>query len=124
MDADDLLNSISFKINGCAFVVAKQLREGYLEKVYENALVHEMRKRGLRVAQQVPLEVLYSGVVVGHYIADIIVEGLILIELKATESITDAHVAQALNYLTTTKLPLCLILNFGEERVKIKRVRL
>lgn len=124
MDTDEFLNSISFRINGCAFSVAKQLRAGYLEKVYENALVHEMRKQGLSVTQQVPLDVYYDGVVVGHYIADIIVENCVLIELKATEGIVDAHIAQALNYLATTGLPLCLILNFGTAKVQIKRVRL
>lgn len=124
MDPDEFLNSISFRINGCAFAVAKQLRAGYLEKVYENALVYEMRKQGLTVSQQVQLEVFYDGVVVGHYIADIIVEETVLVELKATESINDAHIAQALNYLTTTGFPLCLILNFGSPKVQIKRVRL
>ena len=124
MDTDNFLNSISFRINGCAFAVAKQLRAGYLEKVYENALVYEMRKRGLDVQQQVSLDVYYDGIVVGHYIADVIVESCVLVELKATDDIVDAHVAQALNYLTTTKLPLCLILNFGASKVQVKRVRL
>jgi GxxExxY protein len=124
MNTDEFLNSVSFKVNGCAFAVANQLWAGYLEKVYENALVHEMRKQGLRVVQQVPLDVLYDGVVVGHYIADVIVENCILIELKAVEAISDAHVAQALNYQTTTVLPLWLILNFSASQLGIKRVRL
>jgi GxxExxY protein len=124
MITDEFMNSVSFKVNGCAFAVANQLRAGYLEKVYENALVYEMRKQGLDVAQQVPLDVLYDGVVVGRYVADIIVENCILVELKAAEAISDAHVAQALNYLTTTGLPLCLILNFGAPKLGIKRVRL
>ena len=118
------LNELLVRVLGCAVAVAKKLRPGYLEKVYENALVHEMRKQGLLVEQQVALDVFYDGVVVGQFSADVLVRNLIILELKSAEAIIDAHIAQALNYLTTTGWPLCLILNFGTPKLGIKRVRL
>lgn len=121
---EEELKELSGRILGCAITVAKKLRPGYLEKVYENALVHELRKQGLTIQRQVGLDVIYDDVVVGQYIADILVENLIILELKATDAITDEHIAQALNYLTTTGWPLCLILNFGTPKLGIKRVRL
>lgn len=119
---EERLNSISSRIIGCAFEVGCELGIGYVEKVYENALVHEMRKRGLRVGQQVPLEVHYDGVVVGEFFADLVVEGQVLVELKAAKGIEEAHLAQCLNYLKTTGFKLGLILNFGTTRVQVKRV--
>lgn len=118
------MNEVSGRVLGCAIKVAKALRPGYFEKVYENALVYEMRKQGLRVETQVRLDVWYEDIVVGHFIADVVVEGMMLLELKMASSICDAHISQALNYLTTTGLPLCLILNFGTPKLGIKRVRL
>ncbi len=118
------MNEISGRVLGCAIKVAKVLRPGYFEKVYENALVYEMRKQGLRVETQVRLDVCYEDIVVGQYIADVLVEGMMLLELKMTDDIGPAHISQALNYLTTTGLPLCLILNFGTSKLGIKRVRL
>lgn len=117
------INVVTEQILGCAFKVSNTLGVGYLEKVYENALAHEMRKCGLRVAQQVKLEVFYDGVNVGFYLADLVVEGCVLIELKTADAIIGAHIAQALNYLKTTQIPLCLILNFGTSRLEIKRLR-
>ena len=73
--------------------------------------------------RQVRLDVYYDGIVVGHFIADIVVNNTIILELKATDGISDDHIAQALNYLTTTGSPLCLILNFGEPILSIKRIR-
>ena len=124
MITEEKLNEISGRVLGCAIKVAKALRPGYLEKVYENALVYEMKKDGLQVETQVRLEVWYEDIVVGHFFADVVVEGVLLLELKMTDAIGDAHIAQALNYLTTTGLPLCLILNFGTSKLGIKRVRL
>ncbi len=121
---EEELRELSSQILGCAIAVAKKLRPRYLEKVYENALAHELRKQGLAIERQVGLDVIYDDIVVGQYIADILVENLIILELKATETIGDEHIAQALNYLTTTGWPLCLILNFGSLKLGIKRVRL
>jgi GxxExxY protein len=121
MDAEEI-NDITRRIIGCAFEVGTQLGIGYLEKIYENALVHEMRKRGLHVQQQVPLQVIYDGVVVGEYVADMIVEETVLVELKSVPAIIDAHMAQCLSYLKTTGLSVGLILNFGTPRVQTKRL--
>ena len=108
---------------GCAITVAKELRPGYLERVYENALFHELRKNGLAVEKQVYMDVFYDGVMVGQFVADMVVSGELMLELKAVSDITSAHIAQALNYLTTTDNRLCLILNFGTPKLGIKRVR-
>ncbi len=93
-----------------------------MEKVYENALVYEMRSRGLAVEQQVPLRVFYKGELVGEFITDIVVEGCVLLELKSRPAIVEAHIAQCLNYLKTTGFKVALILNFGTTRVQTKRV--
>jgi len=123
MDTDeDTLNRLSQVIIGCAFRVHNVLGCGFAEKVYENALVHELKKAGLSVAQQVPLEVWYDGVLVGQYFADLVVEGQVLVETKAVRNFDDGHVAQCLNYLASTGFPLRLLLNFGR-KVEIKRLR-
>ncbi len=118
------LNKLTEKIIGCAFTVSNTLGAGFLEKVYENALAHELRKAGSKVEQQKPISVFYDGVIVGEYIADSLVEDCLLIELKTVERFSEAHLAQSLNYLKATKLPLCLLINFGKPKVEIKRVYL
>jgi len=118
------------RIIGCAYEVANELGPGFLEpaassaepKVYENALVHELRKAALGVKPQHALEVKYDGVVVGEYSADMIVEDSVIVEVKAVKRINDIHKAQCLNYLRATGLELCLLLNFGSPRVEIKRI--
>ncbi len=122
--SEDALNGLSERIIGCAFQVSNTLGCGFLEKVYENALAHELRKNGVQVRQQEPIKVYYDGVVVGEYFADLMVADTILVELKATKDISQVFVAQCLNYLKATGLPLCLLLNFGKPRVEIKRYRL
>ena len=86
---------------------------GFLEKVYENALLLELRRRGLQVEQQTPIKVYYAGQVVGEYFADLLVEGKVIVELKAAEAISPAHEAQLLNYLKATGISVGLLLNFG-----------
>ena len=120
---DEQLKVLSGRVIGCAIAVVKQLAPGYLEKVYENALFYEMNKRGLHVERQVRLNVYYDEIIVGHCIADMVVNQTIILELKAVDEISDAHIAQALNYLTTTGCKLCLILNFGTPKLSIKRIR-
>ena len=110
------------RILNCAFRVSNELGMGFLEKVYENALAHELGKAGLEVHQQCGIEVHYDGIVVGSYAADLLVEGRILVELKACASLQDVHVAQCLNYLKATSLPTCLLLNFGRPRIEIRRL--
>ena len=122
--SEEEMNALSEKIIGRAFQVSNTLGCGFLEKVYENALVHELRENGLQVKQQEPIKVYYDGVVVGEYFADLLVADTVIVELKATKEISDAFAAQCLNYLKATRLPLCLLLNFGKPRVEIKRYRL
>ncbi|MGA2030959.1 MAG: GxxExxY protein [Thermoguttaceae bacterium] len=116
------LNELSEKVLGCAFKVANALGAGFLEKVYENALAHELGKAGLAAEQQHGIAVHYDGVVVGEFAADLLVEGGLLVELKAVKAFDDVHMAQCLNYLKATGLTLCLLINFGAPRLEIKRV--
>ena len=123
MNADERrLDGLTERVIGCAFTVSNSLGSGFLEKVYENALAHELRKAGLSVHQQAPVTVRYDGVVVGDYFADLIVEGGLLLELKAVRAFDDIHMAQCLNYLKATDLRLCLLMNFGKPKVEIKRL--
>jgi len=123
MDTDKhRLNQITEQIIGCAYTVGNQLGCGFLEKVYENALAHELRKAGLVVAQQQPITVRYDGVVVGDYIADLLVAECVMVELKAVKALDDVHLAQCLNYLKATGLQVCLLINFGNPKVEVRRV--
>ena len=116
------VNLLTGRIIGCALTVFHGLGTGYLEKVYERALAHELRKAGLAVSQQHPMVVRYDGVVVGEYTADLLVEEIVLVELKVARAIDDIHRAQCLNYLKASGLHLCLLLNFGKPRLEIKRI--
>jgi GxxExxY protein len=123
MHADSArLNDLSGRVIGCAFTVLNTLGAGFLEKVYENALANEIRAAGLAVAQQYGVRVHYNGVVVGEYFADLLVEDVLLVELKTVNALDDAHRMQCTNYLKATGLRLCLLLNFGKPRLEIKRV--
>ncbi len=108
----------------CAFTVANAMGSGFLEKVYENALAHEVRKAGLVAEQQVPISVTYDGLVVGAYVADLMVERRLLVELKACKALEDVHVAQCLNYLKATGIHTCLLINFGTPKLQIRRLSL
>ena len=121
MDEEEL-NRITEAVIGAAYRVRDVLGQGFLEKVYENALAHECRKAGLRAEQQRQVSVYYDGVEVGYYVADLVINGVLLVEVKAVTAIDDAHVAQGLNYLAATGLSVCLILNFGK-RVEVRRLR-
>ena len=116
------IDRVTEKIIGCVFTVGNRLGCGFLEKIYENALVIELRKVGLRVPQQQLMEVRYDDVVVGTYVADLVVEGVVLLEIKAVKFFDEIHTGQCLNYLKATRLVLCLLINFGRPRVDIKRV--
>jgi GxxExxY protein len=116
------LNELSGRVIGCAFTVLNSLGAGFLEKVYENALAHELRKAGVGVAQQRGLTVIYEGVVVGQYCVDLMVEHALLVELKTASALDEGHRAQCVNYLKASGLQLCLLLNFGKSRLEIKRV--
>lgn len=123
MDTNETrINELSNRVIGCALAVAGALGSGFVEKVYENALAHELRKTGIAVAQQHGIAVTYDGVIVGEYTTDLLVEDALLIELKAVKGLDNIHLAQCLNYLKATGLHLCLLLNFGKPRPEIKRV--
>ena len=123
MNADEsVLNQISERIIGGAFTVANTLGAGFLEKVYENALAHELRTRGLPVAQQHGVAVRYNDIVVGEYTADLVVDGSVIVELKAVRALDNVHRAQCMNYLRASGLRLCLLLNFGSPRLEIARI--
>lgn len=106
-------SEITGKILGAFFQVHKELGYGFSEKVYENALVILLREIGLRVESQVHLHVYFHEQKVGEYIADLIVDNVVLLELKAAEKVVEEHAAQLLNYLKATNIEVGLLLNFG-----------
>jgi GxxExxY protein len=122
MEADSQrLNQLTEAIIGCAFKVGNKLKCGFLEKCYRNAMEIELNKIGMAVEKEHPISVLYDGVVIGEYFADLLVESTIVIELKAGKNLDDAHFAQCINYLAATGKPVCLLIHFGK-RVTVKRV--
>jgi GxxExxY protein len=112
------------KIIGAAFEVANILGAGFLEKVYERALLKEFAIRGLKAKAQVSFPVIYKDQYVGEYIADIIVEDKIIIELKCVDTFSNDHLAQCINYLKASKLSVALLINFQKSKVEWKRVLL
>ena len=110
---DGLHAEITGVIIGAAKAVFRELGVGFLEKVYENALVVELTQRGLRVQQQVPIQVYYRGVLVGIFDADLLVEDLVIVELKAIEMLGRIHEVQLVNYLRATQVEVGLLINFG-----------
>jgi GxxExxY protein len=125
MNADERrsdLDRITEKIIGCAHQASNVLGCGFLEKVYENALVLELRKAGLDVRQQHDAAVYYDAQVVGQYTVDLFVENCVIVELKAVAVLDDVHRAQCLNYLKATGLNVCLLINFGKPRLEVKRI--
>ena len=115
-----LCEDITRKIIGCAYKVHNTLGSGFLEKVYENALKIELERNGLVVEQQKQIQVQYEGVVVGHYVPDLLVDSSVVIEIKAVDNIDPVFEAQLLNYLKATGLRIGLLINFGP-KVTIKR---
>jgi len=117
-----LFKELSYKIIGAAMEVHRILGPGFLEAVYEAALAHELTLRGIPFERQKELPVYYKGQLVGHYVADFVVDGQIILELKAVSALTKAHEAQAHNYLAATGLSLAILLNFGAESLQQKRI--
>ncbi|HHV77482.1 MAG TPA: GxxExxY protein [Syntrophothermus lipocalidus] len=111
---------ITEKVIGCAHRVHRKLGSGFLEKVYENAMVIELEKLGLKVAQQYPLNVVYDGKVIGEYFADLLVEDKVIVELKAVSELAPIHEVQLVNYLRATGIEVGLLINFSEN-VNVKR---
>ena len=115
-------NELSQRVIGCAFEVSNTLGTGFFEKVYEQALCVEFEKTGLGFVCQQPVSVKYNDILVGEYIADIVVEGQLLLELKALSALCPEHEAQLMNYLKATGLSVGLLLNFGRPKLGIKRM--
>ena len=109
------------KIIGCAYRVYNKMGFGFLESVYEKCLMIELKRAGLSAESQVPINVKYDGEVVGEFVADILVEGVVILELKSVKRIVRAHEIQVVNYLAATHKEIGLILNFSEEKVEVKR---
>ena len=116
------LNDITYAINGAIFEVNKVLGPGFLEKVYEKALLYELKNRGLKSVGQAPIAVNYKGQCVGEYFADILVEDRVIIELKTAKKIEKIHEAQLLNYLKATGIQVGLLVNFRHSKAEIKRL--
>ena len=114
------INKLIEAINDCAVRIRRQLPQGYLEAVYKNAMVIELRKQGLPFETEKPIKVYYDGLVVGEYKADIIVDDRLIIELKAVQYLCTAHEVQLVNYLTATGIDDGLLINFGGEKIEIR----
>ena len=112
---------ITEKIIGCAYRVYNKMGFGFLESVYEKCLLIELRKAGLKAIAQQAITVRYDGEIVGEFVADIVVEDTIILELKSVRRLVKAHEMQLVNYLVATGKPLGLLLNFGEIKVEVKR---
>lgn len=121
-DRDGIHRELSYEINGAAMRVLNALRPGLDEKLYENALVIELRKRGHVVEQQREFPVYYEGQLIGRLIPDLIVDGKVIVDPKVAECFTETHVAQMLGYLSISGLHLALLLNFKYADLRTKRV--
>lgn len=125
MDAEERrskINRVTEKIITCGYRVSNTLGSGFLEKVYENALAVELRQDSLGVEQQYAIRVFYRNQPVGDFVADLLVEECVLVELKSARTLDDVHSAQCLNYLKATGLKVCLLVNFGRPRAEVKRI--
>lgn len=116
------INNITEKIIGAAFEVSNHLGCGFLEKVYENALMIELRHNNLKVESQKQIAVFYKKCNVGEYVADLFVDNKVIVELKSVKQITEIHEAQLMNYLKATGMKVGLLINFGSPKVQIKRM--
>ncbi|MFH2219347.1 MAG: GxxExxY protein [Pseudomonadota bacterium] len=117
MEYKDLTETII----GCSYRVFNKMGFGFLESVYEKCLLIELRKAGLEAESQKPITVYYDDEIVGEFVADIIVNDTIVLELKSVRRVVRAHEVQVVNYLVSTGKPIGLILNFGERKVEVKR---
>ena len=115
------INKLTEQVLGACFEVSNELGIGFLESVYEKALVIAMQDRGLSTNRQVPVEVSFRGQDVGEFFADIIVEEELIIELKVVKAIAPEHIAQVLNYLRATEIKTALLVNFGKSKLEYRR---
>lgn len=116
-----LHSGLTEKIIACAYKVYNRMGYGYLESVYEKCMLIELAEAGLKAEAQKPIKVLYEGRTVGNFIADIVVNDTVIIELKSVERIVKAHEVQLVNYLVATNKDVGLILNFAKDKMEVKR---
>lgn len=114
-------DELSKRVIGCAMQVHRTLGAGFLESVYHRALELELADSGLGFASEQKLDVFYKGRIVGHFIADLIIEGHLIVELKAIETLATIHEVQLVNYLTATQKDTGLLINFGSKSLQVKR---
>jgi len=117
-----LYKELSYKIIGLAMQVHRELGPGFLEKVYENSMMILFRKENIPAINQAPINVYFESEIVGHYVADILVDERIILELKCIETIANVHRAQVLNYLKATGKQLAIILNFAKKKLEYERL--
>jgi len=113
--------NVTETVIGCAYRVYNKMGFGFLESVYEKCLLIELHKAGMDAESQKPITVYYDDEIVGEFVADIIVNDTIILELKSVRRVVKAHEVQLVNYLVATGKPIGLILNFGESKVEVKR---
>jgi GxxExxY protein len=123
-DAHGSESDVTEAVIGSAFEVANVLGAGFLEKVYERALLRELAFRGVSAKAQVSFPVCYKGQYVGEYVADLVVEEKVIVELKCVERFANEHLAQCINYLKASRLRVALLINFQKPKVEWKRVLL
>ena len=116
------IDDITYQIRGAIFEVNKVLGYGFLEKVYEKALMIELSGRGVSVENQVPLKVSYKEQIVGEYFADLLVEDRVIVEIKSVANLLREHQAQLLNYLKATGICVGLLVNFSRDQAEIVRM--
>lgn len=119
---DFLHKDLTEKIIEACLEVMKELGSGFLESVYEKALLIILRQKGIAVQSQVPLKVSFRGEVIGDFFADILVENKVIVELKAVKALIPEHQAQLINYLKATGIDVGLLINFGTPKLEVKRV--
>ena len=112
---------LTYAVRGCIYEVFRELGYGFLEKVYEKALLKELRLQGLKAASQVPIKVHYKNAIVGEYFADIVVENSVILELKAQHQLSAFHEAQLLNYLKATDARVGMLVNYTCPKATVKR---
>ncbi len=116
------LNELCDQVRQTSFEIHQFLRSGHLEKVYENALTHRLTKLGLDVQQQFPIDVFdEDGTVLGHFVADLVIEKCLIVEIKASRTLISEHVAQILGYLRAARFETGLLVNFGAQKLQIKK---
>ena len=115
-------SELTAKVIGCAMKVHQKMRSGYPEQIYHRCLIIELSKEAINFQQEVEMPIYYEGTLVGKRRADFLIENKVVLEIKAMAELTDAHLAQALNYLEGRNLEIGLLLNFGSKSLEIKRI--